>query len=46
MSNVKNDQKQVKLSKQDLSAAKSGNFVPWNCPFDECGMPGSPAKKS
>jgi hypothetical protein len=44
MKNLKKALKQVKLSKQDIAAAKSGNFVPWNCPFDECRVPGAPAK--
>lgn len=36
---------QVKLSAKDLSAAKTGSFIPWNCRFTECGNPTSPKSR-
>jgi hypothetical protein len=29
----------VELSTKDVNEARKGNFVPWNCPFVECGTP-------
>jgi len=39
-------EKRAKLSVKDLSEARKSSFIPWNCRFDECGRPASPAKKT